>query len=98
MKNIIVGLLLASVVAASADTNSTKAGMSYEFTMGGGGMTVDGNSEFGINLSLSVNPFKQIPNIWIGVAQGVAWEPKLGGTTDIFSDLGIPPNENSKEK
>lgn len=31
-------------------------------------------------------PSKKLPSLWVGVAQGVYWEPTFAGSTDIFAD------------
>jgi hypothetical protein len=52
----------------------------------GGGTTINGDSEFGFDVSLSTNPFKNLSSLWLGVAQGVYWEPSFSGSTDVFAD------------
>jgi len=94
MKKLLTILLVAvTMLTASAQTNTltlapdatsgkSEAG-SYELTLGGGGTSVDGENEVGLDFSISTNPFKQAPNLWLGLSQGVAWEPKLSGSTDV---------------
>ncbi len=36
--------------------------------------------------SLSTNPFESRPEIWLGVAQSLYWEPTFSGSTDLFVD------------
>jgi hypothetical protein len=75
----------------STNTASSDAGKeygSYELTLGGTGVTSPktGDTQFGIDVSLSVDPFKKAPNVWVGAAQSLSWEPAFAGETDIFSD------------
>lgn len=84
---IIVALLACLFTSQAADTNAVAADKefgNYELTLGGGGVGAD--SSFGLDVSLSTNPLKWAPNIWFGAAQGVAWEPTFGGSTDLFID------------
>lgn len=74
---------------ASLETNAPAAGKQYggyELTLGGSGATFNGESAFGLDVSISTNPFKKLPSLWVGVAQGVYWEPTFSGSTDIFAD------------
>ena len=61
---------------------------SYELTLGGGGFTSpkNGKSQFGLDTSLSTNPFKKYPNVWVGVDQDLSWQPSFAGETDIDAD------------
>ena len=72
--------------SASGDTGKEYG--SYELTLSGGGVTAPktGDTQFGIDVSLSVDPFKKAPNVWVGVAQSLSWEPSFAGETDVFSD------------
>lgn len=95
MKNKILTLITVAAMAiglnSNAQTNEIASGKSesggYEFTLGGGGVTVGGETQFGVDFSLSSNPFESAPNIWIGFAQGVSWEPAFYGSTDVFIDF-----------
>jgi hypothetical protein len=92
---IILGL---SAVLASAQTNQAEVSTlktnavekadkdfgAYELTLGGGGV----KNSWGLDLSLSTNPFKRLSSLWLGVGQSVAWEPKFSGSTDLFADWG----------
>lgn len=73
-------------VTLAAPASGGKEFGGYELTLGGGGVSVAGNNSFGLDVSLSSNPFKQLPSLWLGVAQGVAWEPTFSGSTDLFAD------------
>lgn len=75
----------------NAATNSlaiveSKADPVYELTLGGGGVGVGSDHSFGLDVSLSAHAIPSLPSLWLGVAQGVAWEPKFAGSTDLFSD------------
>jgi hypothetical protein len=94
MKNIIkiaiIGLSLVGLTinaqTNSVSTENKKDYGSWELTLGGGGITLDNQTEFGLDFSLSTNPFEKLPNLWLGIAQGFAWEPKFAGSTDFFAD------------
>jgi hypothetical protein len=83
-----------TVVAPSLSlTNAADSGKAYggyELTLGGGGTSIDGENAFGIDVSLSTNPFEKRPEIWVGVAQSLYWEPKFAGSTDLFVDWSQP--------
>lgn len=79
--------LAAITLAAPAQSNAVESAKSepftFEFTLGGGGIEIDGVTEFGLDASLSTNPFKPLPNLWLGIVQGVAWDPQFFGATDV---------------
>lgn len=58
--------------------------MPMELTLGAAGITnpKTGETSFGLDVGLSVQPFKKLP-VWVGIAQGVAWEPSFSGSTDL---------------
>lgn len=58
----------------------------YELTLGIGGETLDGRSYHGVDVSLSTNPLEARPEVWVGVAQSLYWEPNFAGSTDLFVD------------
>ena len=68
------------------NVESGKKSGAWEFTLGGGGTEIKGESAFGMDFSISTNPFKKRPEIWIGIAQGLYWEPTFAGSTDLFVD------------
>jgi hypothetical protein len=80
-----------SVVAVG--TNSTSLSLSnapaektswpMELTLGGSGVTNprNGDTEFGLSFSFSVQPLKQ--PIWFGISQDLGWSPSLEGATDL---------------
>lgn len=64
-----------------------KAFGGYEVTFGGGGSVVKKESaNFGLDLGVSSNPFKKLPNLWVGFNQGLYWEPSFSGATDLYAD------------
>ena len=84
---------LAPVSTTALTTNTASGGSdkeygSYELTLGGGGITSPktGDTQFALDATLSTDPFKKLPNLWIGAAQSLSWEPSFAGETDIFSD------------
>lgn len=88
MKKLLLSLtIVASLATSQAATNVVEASKStpftIEMTLGGGGIEVNGVTEFGLDVSLSTNPFEDLPNLWLGVVQGAAWEPKFFGSTDV---------------
>lgn len=86
-KYITIILSTISFLVALGQTNEVSRPInSIEFTLGGGGAEVNGESNFGLDLSLSTNPFEFSPAIWVGVAQSIYWEPKFGGSTDFYVD------------
>ena len=73
----------------SLATNTPAAGKQFgqwEFTLGGGGETIKGESVFGMDFSISTNPFKKLPQVWVGLAQSLYWEPEFAGSSDLFVD------------
>lgn len=94
MKKTLLALIAMIVIATSqASTNiaiqsvEAPAGKSeaftFEFTLGGGGIEIGGVTEFGIDLSIAVNPIEQLPSLWFGIAQGAACDPRFFGSTDL---------------
>ncbi len=79
--------MAASLVSVGAQTNEADSGKSeygsYEVTLGGYGTSVDGENQVGLDFSVSTNPLEQAPNVWVGVVQGVYWEPTFSASTDL---------------
>ena len=71
---------------AGVAVDGGKSAGGWELTLGGGGETLNGESYFGLDVSLSTNPFKSRPEVWIGVAQSLYWEPSFAGSTDLYVD------------
>jgi hypothetical protein len=74
-----------SVVLTNLTVFGKQSGQ-WELTFGGGGETVSGENYFGLDFSLSTNPFKSLPEVWVGLSQSIYWEPNLAGSTDLFVD------------
>ena len=103
MKIILTTILLAlglSISGLSQNTNEITVNQlpeetrqipfTVELTIGGGGMvTSDNESTYGMDFSIGTNPFKSIPSIWIGLVQGLYWEPSFSGSTDLYSDYSF---------
>ncbi len=101
MKNIlatvmlVIGLSVSAIadgtnVVDSAEDSGRQVPFTLEITLGGGGVTTsDGNSSFGTDFSIGINPIVSDPNIWIGVVQGLYWEPSFSGSTDIYADYSF---------
>lgn len=68
------------------DTNSVekKDWGKYDVTLGGDATTSvrSGKSTFEVDLSISTNPFRKLPNLWLGMEQSVGFEPSFSGATD----------------
>jgi len=73
-----------SLESGQADTGKQAGG--WEITLGGAGESIDGNDSFGLDFSVSTNPFKCRPEVWVGIVQGLYWEPSFSGSTDLFVD------------
>lgn len=93
MKKYIVTLLALFTTAVinaqmpNLDTNVVDSGKSaggVEITFGGSGTEIKGESAFGGDFSISVNPFKARREVWLGLQQGLYWEPTFAASTDLF--------------
>lgn len=78
-------------VSAVAQTNVVEQGAKeyggIELTLGGSGIKDKETSEFGLDFSISTNPFKHVPQVWVGVAQSLFWaSSSFDGSTDVFAD------------
>lgn len=78
-----------SLTNAVAEDSGKQAG-GWELTLGAGGESFKGESYFGLDFSLSTNPFKNRPEVWVGLAQSLYWEPTFAGSTDLFVDWSLP--------
>lgn len=97
-----IALALVAVISVNAQTNSVattnavtalttnapaeKLSGNWELTLGGGGETFEGESYFGLDFSLSTNPLEARPEVWVGIAQSLYWEPSFAGSTDLYVD------------
>lgn len=79
-------MTLAGDTNATSVSESGKQAGGWELTLGGGGTEINGESSVGLDFSLSTNPLKSRPEIWLGIAQGLYWEPTFSGSTDLFVD------------
>jgi hypothetical protein len=63
----------------------------WELTLGGGGMTSPktGDTQFGLDVSLETNPFKDVRSLWIGGEQSVSWTPSFAGYSDAFVEWSV---------
>lgn len=69
-----------------ADTNAPKKDWGkYDLTLGGDGFTQvrSGKTGVEVDVGLSTDPFKQFPNLWLEVDQGVSWDSGFSGSTDF---------------
>ena len=73
--------LLPSITNTVVSDNVTK----HDITISAGGLVLpsNGQSETALDFSFSLNPFKSARNLWLGVAQSVAWSPQFAGSTDL---------------
>lgn len=75
-----------SATCVSTNSSGAKESGGYELTLGGGGSYINGKNNIGLDISLSSNPFESRPEVWVGLSQGVYWEPSFSGATDLFAD------------
>lgn len=61
-----------------------------DLTVGASGTVINGQSTSGLDVSVSINPFKNLQNLWVGVAQGLYWQPSFAGSTDVDVDWNFP--------
>jgi hypothetical protein len=82
------GPTTASELTEEEETSGKSTPNTWEFTFGGAGETINNveDSVFYLDISAATNPIKPLPNLWFGVVQGFAWEPKLAGATDIYAE------------
>jgi hypothetical protein len=57
-----------------------------DITFGGAGTSYNNHNTVGFDTSFSIDPFKQVPSIWVGASQSIYWQPLFGGATDIDAD------------
>lgn len=72
--------------AVTLENTNTTSGWPMELTLGGGGITLPktGETEFGLNFTLSAQPLSK--PIWFGISQELGWSPSFAGATDLYSD------------
>ena len=55
-----------------------------DFTLGASGYSQRGQqANDGVDISASIDPFKKLPDLWVGVSQSAYWTPDFSGATDI---------------
>ena len=54
-----------------------------DLTLSSAGTSYGGHNEVGIDVSVSIDPFKKLPELWVGVSQSLYWQPALAASTDI---------------
>ncbi len=76
-----------SAVTLTEPVAQGRSGGGWEFTLGADGTSINGNDTFGLDFSVSTTPLpEQFSWLWVGVAQGLYWEPSFAGSTDVFID------------
>ena len=73
----------------SSTTDTNKDYDKIDLTLGSAGTSYGGHNEVGVDVSLSIDPFKQLPSLWVGVSQSLYWQPAFQGSTDIDADWSI---------
>jgi hypothetical protein len=77
-------------VAETPEDSGRQVPFTLEVMLGGGGVTTsDGGSSFGTDFSIGINPIESLPAIWVGVVQGLYWEPEFSGSTDLYADYSF---------
>lgn len=75
-----------STNAVVAATNTAPEFNNVDLTFGAAGTTIKGNTDVGVDVSVSIDPFKQAPDLWVGVSQSLYWQPVFAGSTDFDAD------------
>lgn len=73
----------------SSTTDTNKDYDKIDLTLGSAGTSYGGHNEVGVDVSLSIDPFKQLPSLWVGVSQSLYWQPAFQGSTDVDADWAI---------
>ena len=76
-------------VTSITQTNEVTDFGKYDITFSSAGGSYGGNTQGGIDVSVSSNPFEQLSSLWFGVSQSVYWAPSFGGATDIDADWNV---------
>jgi len=79
--------LLPPITNTVASDDVTK----HDITLSAGGLVLpsNGESESALDVSFALNPFSAARNLWLGVAQSVAWSPQFAGSTDLDANWSI---------
>ena len=64
-------------------TNETPEFNKIDLTFGSAGTSYGGHNEVGIDVSVSIDPFQKLPELWVGVSQSLYWQPAFAASTDI---------------
>src|SRR5271157_1396705 len=59
----------------SSATDTNKDYDKVDLTLSSAGTSYGGHNEVGVDISLSIDPFKQLPSLWVGVSQSLYWQP-----------------------
>ena len=60
-----------------------------DLTLSSAGTSYGGHNEVGVDVSLSIDPLKDLPDLWVGISQSLYWQPKFAGSTDIDGDWNV---------
>jgi hypothetical protein len=74
---------------ADATTTTNSDAISYnkvDLTVSQQGTAYNHNRSFGLDVSLSIDPFASVPSLWVGVSQSVYWQPAFAASTDVDAD------------
>ncbi len=72
-----------------ASTNSTPDFGKYDITFSSAGSHYGSQNQFGVDFSVSTDPFESLPSLWVGVSQSLYWTPSFGGSTDLDADWNV---------
>jgi predicted porin len=70
-------------------TNDTPEYGKIDITVGSAGSSYGGVNQAGVDLSVSIDPFEKLPELWVGVSQSLYWSPAFGGSTDVDADWNV---------
>ena len=69
-----------ALVTTNADSKDYNK---IDLTLSSAGTSYNGQNEVGLDVSVSIDPFKDLPQLWVGVSQSLYWTPALAASTDI---------------
>jgi len=67
-------------------TNESPEFNKIDLTLSSAGTSYGGQNEVGIDVSVSIDPFQKLPELWVGVSQSLYWQPAFAASTDIDAD------------
>ena len=85
----ITNTVSADTNALTSTNNSAPEFGKYDITFGSAGSSYGGNTQAGVDFSVSTDPFEKLPNLWGGVSQSLYWTPSFGGSTDVDADWNV---------